>query len=291
MPLLRSVAEDLSNNFLEQGVVEEIIDRESLFAMLPFTPVANKAYVYNREDVANPATVSFMDVNGTIPENAGRTVPKTETLKIIAGDVDVDKFLIKTMGDTNDQLSIALGLKAKAMSRQIKDSLINGDSNAVAQQFDGLNRICTVESRTQALGGALTLATLDSFKDEIKRGADAFMMNQRTWRAIRELYRAAGGNTADMYIKTNFGMPLPAYDGTVVIINDFIPVVANNTDVYALRLNESDGFHGLIGSNGIEVEEIGTVQNKDSYRYRIKTYMGTCLKSTDSVYQLTGVAV
>ncbi|MDR8305885.1 phage major capsid protein, partial [Acinetobacter baumannii] len=49
MPLLREEAEKLSNNQLVQGVVEEIIDRDDLFAILPFTQVNGKAYVYNRE--------------------------------------------------------------------------------------------------------------------------------------------------------------------------------------------------------------------------------------------------
>ncbi len=35
MPLLREEAEKLSNNQLVQGVVEEIIDRDDLFAILP----------------------------------------------------------------------------------------------------------------------------------------------------------------------------------------------------------------------------------------------------------------
>lgn len=291
MPLLRNIAENLSNNYLESGVIEELIDRESLFALMPFTPVNSKAYVYNREDVANQPTVQFMDVNGTIPESAGRVTLVTETLKIIAGDVDVDKFLIKTMGDTNDQVSIQLAMKAKAMARTIKDKLINGDAGVNPLEFNGLKKVCAAAGRTNALGGALTMGDLDVLKDEVKRGADAYMMNQRCWRAIRELYRVAGGNTADMFMVTNFGITVPAFDGTPIIINDFIPTVTNNTDIYALRLNEGDGFHGLIGSNGVEIEEIGTVQNKDSYRYRIKTYMGTCLKSTDSVSELTGVAV
>ncbi len=35
MPLLREEAEKLSNNELEQGVIETIIDRDDLFAVLP----------------------------------------------------------------------------------------------------------------------------------------------------------------------------------------------------------------------------------------------------------------
>ena len=39
MPLLREEAEKLSNNELEQGVIETIIDRDDLFAILPFMKI------------------------------------------------------------------------------------------------------------------------------------------------------------------------------------------------------------------------------------------------------------
>lgn len=61
MPLLREEAEKLSNNELEQGVIETIIDRDDLFAILPFMKINSKAYLYNREKTLSEAT--FIDVN------------------------------------------------------------------------------------------------------------------------------------------------------------------------------------------------------------------------------------
>jgi hypothetical protein len=66
MPLLREEAEKLSNNELEQGVIETIIDRDDLFAVLPFMKINSKAYLYNREKTLSEAT--FIDVNDTITE-------------------------------------------------------------------------------------------------------------------------------------------------------------------------------------------------------------------------------
>ena len=68
MPLLREEAEKLSNNELEQGVIETIIDRDDLFAILPFMKINSKAYLYNREKTLSEAT--FIDVNDTITEGA-----------------------------------------------------------------------------------------------------------------------------------------------------------------------------------------------------------------------------
>jgi hypothetical protein len=61
--------------------------------------------------------------------------------------------------------------------------------------------------------------------------------------------------------------------------------------VYALRVNELDGLHGLYGGGnaGLVVENIGTVQNKDATRLRVKWYTGLALKSTRSIARLKGV--
>ena len=40
---------------------------------------------------------------------------------------------------------------------------------------------------------------------------------------------------------------------------------------------------------GIAVEDIGTIQNKDAVRWRVKWYVGTALKATHSVARLKGV--
>lgn len=90
MPLLREEAEKLSNNELEQGVIETIIDRDDLFAILPFMKINSKAYLYNREKTLSEAT--FIDVNDTIPEGAATFEECVAKLRILAGDVDVDKF-------------------------------------------------------------------------------------------------------------------------------------------------------------------------------------------------------
>ena len=42
---------------------------------------------------------------------------------------------------------------------------------------------------------------------------------------------------------------------------------------------------------GIVVEEIGTVQNKDATRTRVKWYVGTALKATYALATLKNVAI
>jgi hypothetical protein len=297
MPLLKVEAEKLSNNQLEAGVIEEIIERDETFALLPFMQVTGKAYVYDRENTI--ASADFLDPNDTVNEAASTFTQVTAVLRILIGDVDVDKFLQSTMGDTNNQLAVQLAAKAKGLARKFKDTFVNGSTLVDAKSFDGLARLVTAGQTIDvaANGGALTLSLLDQLADQVTLGADAFIMRPGTIRAYRALLRATGGTDAAMMEIPNFGVPVLAHNGMPILRNDFLP--ANETlgsgtnlcSVYAVRMNESDGVHGIYGgsSAGIVVEDIGTVQNKDATRTRMKWYCGLVLKSTKSLARLRGV--
>lgn len=297
MPLLRVEAEKLSNNMLVSGVIEEILDTDAMFSMLPFTQVSGKAYVYDRENSLSGA--SWLDPNEAVPESAADFTEVTARLRILIGDVDVDKFLAHTMGDTNDQVTIQVQAKAKAVSREFSTSLASGNVSVNAKTFDGVSRLVTAGQTISAgvNGSAVSLAMLDELKDAVTLGADAFIMRKGTWRAVKQLLRAAGGNTAEMIMVENFGKPVPAFDGVPIALNDFLPVNETQgtsnvtTSIYAARFNEADGLHGLFGggSAGMVVEDIGTVQNKDASRIRVKWYCGLALKSTKSLARIQGV--
>lgn len=308
MPLLKQEADKLSNNQLVAGVIEEIIERDDLFAVLPFVRVNSKAYVYNREDTgaengitAGAGRPTFLDPNDTIVEGAVPFKEVVTRLRIIAGDVDVDKFLQETEGDTNDQMAIQIGQKAKALGRVYHDSLMNGRNSVNAKQFDGLTAI-SEENESQTIvagenGAALTLSALDQLIDQVPKGADALIMRKGTVRAFRSLLRAAGGTAPAELMMENFGRPMLTHNGVPILVNDFMPAneVAGTNDktcsVYAVRLNEADGLHGLYGGDnaGIRLEHVGTVQNKDADRIRLKWYAGLALKSTQSVARLSGI--
>jgi len=297
MPLLVAEAAKLSLEQLERGVIEEIIDKDEMFAMVPFMYVEGKAYVYNRENTLTEA--DFLSPYDPVNEGGATFTEVTTTLKIMAGDVDMDKFLLATQSDHNSQLAIQLASKAKGLGRAFRRALVQGSSSVNAKSFDGVASLC---DNSQVIladtnGAALTLAMLDELKELVKLGADALVMRRSTWRAIRALLRSFNGNHAETVMIENFGQPIHAYDGTPVLLNDYIPnnetCGSNNatTSIYAIRFNEADGFHAIYGgpSAGIQVENIGTIQNKDAVRYRMKWYVGTALKSTLSLARLAGI--
>lgn len=307
MPLLRTESEKLSNNQLIAGVIDEIIDRDDLFSILPFAQVNGKAYVYNRENTLGGA--NWLDPNDVVQESAATFSEVVATLKILAGDVDIDKFLQATQSDTNNQMAIQIAKKAKAVAREFHKVLATGNSSVNGKTFDGLSVLADQAQAAAATvggqqvisagtnGNALTLTMLDELCDAVPNGADVIVMRRGTIRAYRALLRATYGTDAVMQQLENFGRPMLTHNGIPIIMNEFLAAGetmgsnANTTSVYALRMNELDGLHGLYGGNnaGIVVENIGTVQNKDATRIRLKWYCGLALKSTRSIAALRGV--
>lgn len=300
MALLRAEAEKLSNNQLIAGVIDQIIERDDLMAILPFTQVNGKAYVYNRENTLGSA--DWLDPNDAVNESAASFTEVVAKLRILAGDVDVDKFLQSTMGNTNDQMAIQIAKKAKAVSRAFHQTLATGDSGANSKQFDGLAVMAAAAGGTQTVsagtnGNALTLTMLDELVDSVPNGPDVIVMRRGTIRAFRALLRATYGTDAVMQQLENFGRPMLTHNGIPVIMNEFLSgtevqgTAPATASVYALRMNELDGLHGLYGGDnaGIVVENIGTVQNKDATRIRLKWYTGLALKSTRSIGRLKGI--
>ena len=297
MPLLKATAELLSNNDLEAGIIEEIIEKDDLFAVLPFMGINGKAYVYDREDTL--ATADFLDPNDAINESASSFVEVVAKLRVLIGDVDVDKFLQQTMSDTNDQRAVQIAQKAKALARKFKQTLAAGDITVDAKSFDGLSKLVTAGQSivAGANGAPLTLSMLDELLDAVPNGADIILMRSGTIRAFRALLRAAGGTTSSELMLPNFGRPMLTHNGVPVLRNDFLSGgetqgSSNVTcSIYAARLNEMDGLHGIYGgaNAGVVAEDIGTVQNKDADRLRLKWYVGLALKSTKSLARIKGI--
>jgi hypothetical protein len=83
MPLLRAEADKLSQNQVVQGIIEEIITANEMFALLPFVKVDGKAFLYKRENTL--PTVAFLDVSDNVPESAGTFTEVVTKLRILAG--------------------------------------------------------------------------------------------------------------------------------------------------------------------------------------------------------------
>ncbi len=288
MPLLQAEADKLSNDMLVAGVIENIITSDQLFALLPFVPVSGRTYRYNRELTLGSA--DFLAVDGTVNESAATFTEVTQVLKRIIGDVDVDNFLQTVQSDTTDQAATQISKKAKTVGREYAEKLIIGDEGGTPTEFDGLIQLCPAgQSFAVATNGdALSFDQLDQLIDLVKIGEQrVFVMNSRTRRSFIKLARGTGGIQPESLDIPGIVGPVTSYRGVPILRNDYIPLDQVQgtenaaTSIFLVGLDENEGLAGLMaaGQAGIEVEDIGPVQNKDSRRYRLKWYSGLALHS------------
>jgi hypothetical protein len=299
MPLLMTEAAKLAEDDRQRGIIEELLDKDEFFALVPFVKAKDDTFSYTRELTLPSA--GWIDPYDDIEESTGEVENVSTKIKIMAGQFDIANFISEVKSDMYDQIAVQAKFKIKAVGRDFKNVLINGDADANPKTFDGLRKLVVAERTLSAgaNGAALSYSMLDELKDAVPLGADFLMMRSETWRVIRELNRLHGGNTAEMMMVENFGAPMRFYDGTPVIINDYIEKTetqgtnVETTSIYAVRANEVDGFHGLWAGDaaGVRLEEVGLNYNKDSKRWRVKWYTGAALRATHAVARLKGIQI
>ncbi len=119
MPLTLAEAAKLSNDMLQRGVIETIIEESPMLRYLPFLSVEGNAFKYNQENTLGGA--SFYAVNATWTEATATFTQKSASLAILGGDADVDNFLQATYADPNDLEAEVIASRAKAVAHKFSD--------------------------------------------------------------------------------------------------------------------------------------------------------------------------
>lgn len=283
----------LSQDMLQRGVIETILEDSPVLEALSFLTVEGNAYKYNQENTLGGA--EFFPVNGPWTEATATFTEKTATLAILGGDADVDNFIQRTRSNITDQRAIQTALKAKSVARKFEETFIVGDVVADPNAFDGLRKLTPVAQTISpgANGGALTLPLLDQLIDLVKGGKpDMLLLSRRTRRKLKSLLQAS-----NHYVErgeTSFGRMVMLYDGIPVEASDWLPdteTLGTGTalsSVYALHFGEADGLVGL--QNGsVQVVDMGQLEGKDASRVRIRWYVGLALLRDSAVARLQGV--
>jgi len=293
MALTLAEASKLSNDVLLVGVIETIIKDSPILQSLPFIEIVGNGLTYNRESTA--ATASFFDVGDTWTESTPTFAQITATLKIMGGDADIDNYLIATRSNVQDLEVAVIQLKAKAVQQLFEQTFITGDSVVNAKSFDGIDKLCE-SGQTLSMGvngGSLTLDKLDELVDTVKGGKpEILLMSRRSRRIINKLARTAG-----TFLETDrdqFGQMIQYYDTIPIGVSDY--VADNQTQgssndcstIYAMQFGEG-AVAGLTGPGGLQVERVGSLEQKDATRTRIKWYSSVALFNGLKLAKLIGV--
>ncbi len=292
-----------SGDDLRSIVMESFAASSDLLRVLPFEDIDGNALKYNQEE-ALPG-VGFRGVNGSYSEDTGVLNPVIEALAIAGGDIDVDNFIIDTMGA--GQRAAQENMKIKALALAMTKSLIKGDSVSNSKEFDGLQiRLINdqlVDAGSTSGGDVLSLLKLDELIDQVD-DPQYLLMNKTMRRLLTVAARtpAVGGNIN--YTQDEFGRRVTQYDGLPILIADkdntgaqILPFTEANpgggtaasTSIYCLAVGDGR-FEGL-QNGGMQVRDLGELDAKPSKRSRVEWYISMTLWSKYSAARLRGIKV
>lgn len=301
MALTLVEAAKTSTNPIQSGVIEMFARSSDILTALPFENITGNALRYNREETL--PGVGFRGVNEAYTESTGVLNPVTEALTICGGDLDVDKFILQTMG--MNQRSQQESMKVKALTGRFTKAFIKGDNATEPREFDGLQIRLTgtqkISAGSTSGGTALSLSKLDELIDAVDNPTHLIM--NRTMR--RRLSAAARSTSVGGYI--TYG--LDAFGRKVTMYND-LPILIvdqDNTGTEILQFNEaaasgsatassiycvSFGSAMLTGiqNGGIEVSDLGELQTKPAYRTRVEWYPGIAVWHGKAAARLWSIA-
>lgn len=290
------------SNQVRRGVMEVFVQESAVFDRIPLAPISGNAYSYNLE-AALPGT-GFRTVNEAYVESTGVLNQKTESLVILGGDADVDKFLQTTTGETiGDLRAIQTRMKVKSANATYVDAFFNGDVTVNPKGFDGLKKRLVgsqvIEAAAPNTGDEAFLDDLDRLFGLVDGGTpDVVYANQTQIARLKSLGRKVGGAE---YINSEItGKREFTWNGVAFVDpgkhwsgRQILPVDATaGGDFYAVKFAQSlDGDVGVLGitNGGLQAYDLGELQEKPAYRTRIEFYTGLAVQGGSAAARLTGV--
>lgn len=284
-----------SQDELRRAVIEIFAKSSPVLDSLRFTDIQGGALQYNVEK-ALPG-IGFRGINEAYSESTGLLNPAVEKLKIIGGDMDTDKFLVKTMGEARRTADVKMKLKAAAL--YFTKIFFDGDESSDPRQIDGLNRRLTGSQVIVAgtNGAQLTENMMDRLIDAVDGGPTDLYMGKKMRRQLNNLAKSSTLLKAEV---DQWGRPIETYAGIPIRIIerdnldaeildfDETQGTSNNTgSIYAVRNEE--GYLEGIQSAPIEAYDLGELETKPAYRIRVEWYVGIALFHPRAAARLKGI--
>lgn len=290
-----------SGDVLRSSIIQLYARNSDILRVLPFDDIPGNALRYNRED-ALPG-IGFRGVNEGYDESTGVINPQMEPLVIAGGDLDVDRFIIQTMGA--EQRAAQESMKVKALALRWADVFIHGDSIVNPKEFDGLQVRLTgnqlVDAGSAAGGDALSLAKLDAAIDAVDN-PQYLVMNKTLRRRLTVAARTTAVGGQVQYTVDEFGRQITTYNNLPILIADPNDALyktlafdeanpgggANvGTSIYVLSVGE--GLLQGIQNGGIDVRDLGELNTKPSFRTRVEWYAGIAMFHPRAASRLRGI--
>ena len=311
MAVTLAEAAKLSQNNLQRGVIETFVQESAILDRIPLMPIEGNAYAYNEE--ATLPGVAFRSVNEAYVESTGTVNQKSESLVILGGDADVDKFIVRTRGNLNDQRATQTRMKVKAASYKFQDTFFNGDVAVDPKAFDGLKKRLTgaqvIDAATNGLGpvagGHDFFDVLDAAIARVSgiNGSNgAIYANAAAIARIKSSARRLGGvemvreALTQKMVATYNGIPL-LDPGQTTAGADILPQTETQgsssvaSSIYVVKFGQDEGDQAVTGltNGGVQAYDLGELQEKPAYRTRIEFYCGLAIFGGKAAARIRGV--
>jgi len=242
-------------------------------------------------------------VNEAFTESTGVVNPIIEPLVIAGGDLDVDKFIVETMGE--DQRSVQESMKVKALAHRWTETFIKGDNATEPREFDGLQTRLTgsqkIVAGATANGTPLSLAKLDELIDNVDAPTH-LIMNKTMRRLLTAAARSTSVGGYVTYDQDAFGRRLTYYNDLPILIADqdetgaeilpFTEVASSGTatatSIYCVSFTE--GRLTGIQSSPPDVRDLGELETKPAYRTRVEWYNGIAIYTARAAARLWSIS-
>lgn len=249
-------------------VIDIFIQESEILEMLPFDNAVNangsSTLVYGYVQEKLPSQAAFRAVGNEYTSSEATVDEKTVKLAIFGGAFQIDR-VIKDLKAQFNNLEYQLRKKIQAAVALFHDAMINGDVASEANSFDGLDKMLTGTKSEYGAEGSIDISTKAALEENAselyekltmlinRTGANALLCNENAKTKIQTVARVLGYRTES---EEAFGRVITKM-GDVRIIDmknkvnasgvetPIIPVAEGLTDIYAVKFDVNDGFHGV----------------------------------------------
>ena len=290
-------AAELVADPVRRGAIETAAAVSWVWDRMPFENIEGNSYSYDKDRVL-PGT-AFRTVNEAYVESTGVINQATESLVILGGDADVDRFIERTMSSARGVLlADQIRMKLESAQATYVSEMFNGDVNVNPKGFDGLRKRLVGEQvlvATANLTQTAALADLDALFATVDGGPDVVYTSADLLGAYKTLARSVGG--AEYILSEMTGKREWTWNGVPFIDpgnhwtgNKILP--NNSGELYAIKFANSVNEVGVMGiQNGLlDCYVIGELQEKPAFRARIDYYPGLVVQGGRAAARLRGIA-
>lgn len=303
-------------DYLKKGVLELFVENNPILARLPFMDIEGNSYMYDYE-TALPS-VGFRAVNEGYGSSHGRADQRAVGLAIFGGDLDVDRFIIKTRSSVNDQRAMQEAMQVKAMSLTWLKYFFDGDRTTSSnEEFDGVNILLGDDYHTTAVPNGRDMDSfpvggdngwyadtdlvdaMDEALDDVIGGnsTKVILANKATRRWLNKIARNDGQISIELdrwgyQIMSYAGVPIieieaDATGSDVLAFDETLGTEDETASFYVARF-EPNYVQGL-QNGGMDIRDLGELQSEPKFRTRVEWFCSLALMHPRALKRVRGL--